>query len=176
MDEIAAAREIKPYALVQPHFGTICPILVNSPATLAAALDCFQQPRESLLYHTREYTLPKLILDDNEQVIQQIAEAGDMDVPMMFCDSNTAGSVLAYLLMQSDEERTKGLNVFTREIGKSKPPITLRRLLLSIKVNLDFRLALFLGDEDSTIQLQVSLGPLLPLYQVAKLTLTLLLH
>lgn len=162
MEDVAAVREIKVFALVQPHFETISPILVNSmltsPATLSAALDCFQQPRDSVLHLTREYTLPKLILEDQINIINQIAEASDTGVPSMLADVPTASAILAYLFMRTEEETTKGLAVFMREIRKAdaQPPlITLPEILASARIPLAYALAFNLGDEDIRVRLQV---------------------
>lgn len=163
MEEVARAREMKVFALVQPHFETISPILVNSmltsPATLSAALDCFQQPRDSVLHLTREYTLPKLILEDQINIINQIAEASDTSIPSMLADVSAASSILAYLLMRTEAEMTKGLAVFMREIRKAEadPPLTLPMILVSAKIPLAYALAFNLGDVDVAVQLQV--GP-----------------
>lgn len=161
MDSVAAAREIKFFALVQPHFETISPILVNSmltsPATFTAAIKCFQQPRETVLHLTREFTLPKLVLEDQLNIIQQIAEASNMGVPSMLADVPAASAILAYLFMKSEDERKKGLKVFMRELKKADmdPPLTLPRVLISAKIPLAYLLAFNLGDESLETRLQV---------------------
>lgn len=162
-EQVAHFRNLKPYALVQPHFETISPVLVESmatsPAIIDAALDCFQQSREAVLRLTREYTLPKLVLKNKLSIIQQIADASHTTVSCMLVDTSNASAILAHIYMQSDSEITKGLTNFMREASKSAlgDRVTLLALLASVRIPLVYRLALLLGDEDSRISTQASL-------------------
>lgn len=147
---------------MQPHFETISPVLVESmqtsPATIAVALDCFQQSRDAVLRITREYTLPKLILSDQMSIVLQIAEASDTTVALMLVDATTAPAIFAYLYMQSDKDTKRGLTVYMREAINAvlgSGGVTLLEILNSVKIPLVYRLALQLGDDNPEIRAQV---------------------
>ncbi|GAA5831812.1 hypothetical protein JCM11251_003895 [Rhodosporidiobolus azoricus] len=150
LTQTASHRGIKPYALVQPHFAVLSPVLLTSTATLSAALDCFHQSRDSLLRITREHTLPGIIVNDQRNLLQQVAVASGMDVPQMLCDPPVASAIVAHLFFQSDDDRRKGLVVLTRETKG----VLLPKLLESINIPLVFKLALELGNEDQIVAAQ----------------------
>ncbi|SCV68802.1 BQ2448_923 [Microbotryum intermedium] len=164
LEAVAAYRDIKTYALVQPHFATIAPLLVGpgSATTLAAAMDCFHQPREALLRLTREHTLPKVVLDENASAIEDIAKASSLTVPVMLTQGAPAAAVLAKLYMLEDERRQKrGLIFYMNQIKSNvqaqafgNGAVTLPAILGSLKVPLVYRLALELGDEDPRVSTQ----------------------
>lgn len=162
LDEVAATRRIKAFALVQPHFEMIGPILVNSmsasPATLTAVCDFLQLDSKTVLHLTREYTLPKLVLEDRIDIIRQISDASGLETPNLLAEVSAASAILSFLFTQPAEPATeKGLTVFMREIGKAKTtnPVTLEMILGSTKIPLAFRLAYQLGDEDADVRLRV---------------------
>ncbi|GAA5902167.1 hypothetical protein JCM6882_006719 [Rhodosporidiobolus microsporus] len=150
LTQTASHRGIKPYALVQPHFAVLSPVLLTSTATLSSALDCFHQSRESLLRITREHTLPGIILHDQRALLQQVALASGADVPQMLCDPPVASAIVAHLFMQPDDARRQGLAVLTRETKG----VLLPKLLESINIPLVFKLALELGNEDQLVAAQ----------------------
>ncbi|KAI5476130.1 phosphatidylinositol 3-/4-kinase [Pseudohyphozyma bogoriensis] len=162
LDQIASYREIKTYALVQPHFAVIAPLLIHSRHTasiLSAALDCFHQPRESFLRITREHTLPTLILNDERLLIQQIAEASKQPVAHMLLDPDTSAAILSFLYMrpkQADTER--GLKVFLREVRTASAEASLSQVIQTTRMGLIYNLALELGDENPAVQEQAVKG------------------
>lgn len=158
-EQVAHFRNLKPYALVQPHFETISPVLVDSMKTIDAALDCFQQTRETVLRLTREYTLPKLVVENKMSIIKQIADASHTTISCMLVEPATASAILAYIYMRPDREMRAGLTNFMREASKSSlgDQVTLFALLASVRIPLVYRLALLLGDQDPSISTQVSL-------------------
>ena len=131
--------------------------MATTPAIIDAALDCFQQSRDTVLRLTREYTLPKLVLEDKMSIIQQIADASDTTISFMLVDTSTASAILAHIYMQTDSERTKGLTNYLREASKSVlgDKFTLHALLASVRIPLVYRLALLLGDQDVAVATQV---------------------
>ncbi|GAA6058026.1 hypothetical protein JCM3770_003979 [Rhodotorula araucariae] len=148
--QTASHRGIKPYALVQPHFATLSPVLLSSPSTLSAALEVFHQSRESLLRITREHTLPGIILRDQRTLLQQIADASRVQVAEMLCDPPVASAILAHLYMQPDELRARGLKILMRECRG----VVLARLIEAVNVPLVYKLALELGDENIQVTAQ----------------------
>ncbi|GEM06491.1 phosphatidylinositol 3-/4-kinase [Rhodotorula toruloides] len=152
--QIASRRGIKPYALVQPHFATLSPALLSSTSTLTATLEVFHQSRESILRITREHTIPGIILHDKQMLLRQVAEASRMTIPEMLCDPPVASAVLAYLYMQPDDQRQRGLKVLMRECRG----VVLAKLLESINIPLVYKLALELGDEDQMVAAQAERG------------------
>ncbi|KAM0756274.1 hypothetical protein T439DRAFT_320977 [Meredithblackwellia eburnea MCA 4105] len=162
LEQLAVFREIKVYALVQPHFAVIAPLLLGSKSnssTLSAALDCFHQPRDTLLRMTREHTVPSLILNDHSAVLQQIADASKLSVQHMLLEPPVADAILAYLYMRPDSERDHGLAVLMREVRGSGggDSVTLPKLIDSFRVPLVYRLVLELGDEHSRTTAQHAL-------------------
>ncbi|ORY85369.1 hypothetical protein BCR35DRAFT_264576 [Leucosporidium creatinivorum] len=159
LEQVAAHREIKTYALIQPHFATISPLLISSkptaPAILAAALDCFHQSHESLLRITREYTLPTIVAQEQKQMLVQVAAASAQTVPVMLTHGPSAAAVLAYLFMRPDGETTnRGLKFFIDEVNSLGNNLRLGQVLGSVKVPLVYKLALELGDEDPVVSAQ----------------------
>ncbi|KDE08289.1 hypothetical protein MVLG_01552 [Microbotryum lychnidis-dioicae p1A1 Lamole] len=164
LEAVATYRDIKTYALVQPHFATIAPLLVGpgSATTLAAALDCFHQPREALLRLTREHTLPKVVLEENASAIEDIAKASSLTVPVMLTQGAPAAAVLAKFYMLEDERaQKKGLVFYMKQIKANvqaqalgKGAVTLPAILGALKVPLVYRLALELGDESPRVSTQ----------------------
>ncbi|GAA5989436.1 hypothetical protein JCM11641_007903 [Rhodosporidiobolus odoratus] len=148
--QTASHRGIKPYALVQPHFAALSPIIISTTSTLNAALDCFHQSRDSLLRVTREHTLPTIITRDQKDLLRQVAVASGVDVPQMLCDPPVAAAIVAHLYMQPDDLRKRGLATLVRECSG----IVLSQLLESINIPLVFKLALELGDEDLRVAAQ----------------------
>lgn len=162
LEQVAAHREIKTYALIQPHFAAISPLLISSkptaPAILAAALDCFHQSHESLLRITREYTLPTIVAQEQKQMLEQVAAASAQTVPVMLTHGPSAAAVLAYLFMRPDNDTTnRGLKFFINEVNSLGNNLRLGQVLGSVKVPLVYKLALELGDEDPVVSAQVSL-------------------
>ncbi|GAA5921352.1 hypothetical protein JCM1841_002451 [Sporobolomyces salmonicolor] len=141
--QTASHRGIKPYALVQPHFAALSPVIVSTSSTLSAALDCFHQSRDSLLRVTREHTLPLIILNDQQSLLAQIAEASGATIPEMLCNPPVAAAIVATLFMQSDQAKERGLKVLLRECRG----VVLAKLVESINIPLVYKLALELGDD-----------------------------
>ncbi|BGP36884.1 hypothetical protein JCM10449v2_000786 [Rhodotorula kratochvilovae] len=150
LSQTASHRGIKPYALVQPHFATLSPVLLSSPSTLSAALEVFHQSRESLLRITREHTLPGIILRDQRTLLQQVADASRVQVAEMLCDPPVASAILAHLYMQPDEQRAHGLKILMRECRG----VVLARLIEAVNVPLVYKLALELGNENVQVTAQ----------------------
>lgn len=150
LSQTASHRGVKPYALVQPHFATLSPVLLSSPSTLSAALEVFHQSRESLLRITREHTLPGIILRDQRALLQQVAQASRVQVAEMLCDPPVASAILAHLYMQPDDLRNQGIKILMRECRG----VVLARLLEAVNVPLVYKLALELGDEDVEVTAQ----------------------
>ncbi|GAA6005621.1 hypothetical protein JCM10207_005273 [Rhodosporidiobolus poonsookiae] len=150
LTQTAAFRNLKPYALVQPHFAVLSTVLIATPATLSAALDCFHQSRESLLRITREHTLPSIVLHDQRNLLQQVADASYTDIPQMLCEPSVASAIVAHLYMQPDEDRQRGLKTLMREARG----VVLSKLLEAINVPLVYKLALELGSEDPHVSAQ----------------------
>ncbi|GAA5842453.1 hypothetical protein JCM9279_005388 [Rhodotorula babjevae] len=150
LSQTASYRGIKPYALVQPHFATLSPVLLSSPSTLSAALEVFHQSRESLLRITREHTLPGIILRDQRTLLQQVADASRVQIAEMLCDPPVASAILAHLYMQPDDLRNQGIKILMRECRG----VVLARLLEAVNVPLVYKLALELGDEDVEVTAQ----------------------
>lgn len=163
LEAIAAYREIKTFVLVQPHFHSIAPLFISSEpssaATLRAVVECFNQPRETILSLTRDHTLPLIVVKKQKSLLAQIAQASNMNVSHMLVLD--ASAVLEHLYMLPRPEDTRsGLEFFMKEIkiaGGGIEELTLPVLLGSIKVGLVYRLALQLGDEDPAISAQVRL-------------------
>ncbi|GAA5994714.1 protein kinase MEC1 [Rhodotorula paludigena] len=150
LSQTASHRGVKPYALVQPHFAVLSPIILSRPAVLSSALEVFHQSRESLLRITREHTLPGIVLSEQRTLLQQIADASRSSIPEMLCDPPVASSILAHLYMQSDDRRSSGLAVLMRECRG----VVLARLIESVNIPLVYKLALELGNEDQHISAQ----------------------
>ncbi|BGP12911.1 hypothetical protein JCM10213v2_000828 [Rhodosporidiobolus nylandii] len=150
LTQTASHRGIKPYALVQPHFAVLSPVLLTSTATLTAALNCFHQSRESLLRITREHTLPGIILRDQKDLLEQVSAASGAEVAQMLCDPPVASAVVAHLFMQREDLRIRGLQTLVREMGG----VRLDALINSVNIPLVYKLALELGDEDPTVAAQ----------------------
>lgn len=158
---MATYRGIKTFALVQPHFAILSPLLVNakqnSGVALAVASESFRQPKDVILRLTREYTLPPLILHDKRKILNQIAEASNLDVALMLTDATNASAILALLFMQKKvQDRKRGLDVLMLLVEDHNHTITLQQLIEAVKVPLVYNLALNLGDEDKSIAVQVS--------------------
>lgn len=162
LEQVADKRNVKPFALVRTHFAAIAPILVNpqssSRSTLSAAVDCFHQPLESILALTSRFTLPSLVLHDQCNMIEQIAEASKQTIPKKLFEE--AATILSFLYMRPTEAETSdGLRVFmremTRDITADKDKVTLANIIEGVRVPLVYNLALELGDEDEVVAAQV---------------------
>lgn len=160
LEELAIYRDVKTYALVNPHFAILSPLLINadksSQVTLAAAAECFRQSTASLLAATREHTLPPLVLSNNLDMMKKIASASEKSIPEILYAS--ASGVIAFLLMQSPEKRDTGLRVFMGLMKslEGSQMLSLPDILASIKVPLVYKLVLELGDEQEKVFTRVS--------------------
>lgn len=105
---------------------------------------------------TREYTLPSLVLHNDRNMLEQIAVASGLSVPVMLTQGSSAAAILAYLYMRSETDMTAGFKVFMREVAAGNSTLTFPRVLDSVKVPLVYKLALELGDEDAAIASQAS--------------------
>ena len=156
LEQVAAYRDVKTYALVQPHFPTIAPLLVNaslnSDATLKAALECFHQSRESFFRITKDNVLPSLVLGNQSKMLDSIARALKIgSTAVMLTAGTTAAAILAFVYMQQSAKKIEaGLKNYTDLIkhSSSGADLSLTRILGSVKVPLVFRLAIELGDTD----------------------------
>ncbi|GAA5943874.1 protein kinase MEC1 [Sporobolomyces koalae] len=150
--QTAEYRGIRPYALVQPHFAALGPVIVSSRSTLKASLDSFHQSRDMLLRVTREYTIPELILSSDphyrKTLLEDIATASGRSVPGMFIEEAAVlANVVARLFMEEDVIRDRGVKAL--EAASASP---IRELLTAGRVPIAFALALELGDEDDQVR------------------------
>ncbi|KAK4058120.1 hypothetical protein OIO90_000859 [Microbotryomycetes sp. JL221] len=148
LNDIALFRRVKVYALVQPHFTTIAPLLFKSPIIFNAAVECFGQPADSLLRITREFTLPGIIASRSLANLQRVAQASGTSVPAVLTDTMTAASILAHLYMLPDAELREGVHFFMAQVNSLDAKVDLPFLIDTLKVPLVYKLALELGDED----------------------------
>lgn len=98
------------------------------------------------------------MLNNQVAVLQQIAEASKLQVPVMLTEGNSAAAILAFLYMRPTAERTTGLAVFMNCVNTGAAggnAVTIYAILNSVKVPLIYTLALELGDDDPTVQAQV---------------------
>ncbi|GAA6058573.1 hypothetical protein JCM10212_007012 [Sporobolomyces blumeae] len=150
--QLAEARGVRPYALAQPHFATLAPVIVSTKTTLKASLDCFHQSRDALLRVTRDHTVPQIILSRDENyrtsLLTEIARASGVAVAEMLCDPSVVARVVAKLYMEDDVDRDRGVGVLQKETLGS--PIG--QLIESAHVPTVFALALELGDDDDDVQ------------------------
>ncbi len=159
LEQVAAFRGVKTYALVQPHFATIAPLIVNaslkSGVTLKTALECFHQSRDSFFRITKDYVLPSLVYNNEAAMLDSIAQAVRTGTTaVMLTAGPSAAAILACIYMQETEKKVKaGVTRYLNLISKSSSGTGLQisRILGSVKVPLVFRLAIELGDEDPVI-------------------------
>ncbi|GAA5955223.1 hypothetical protein JCM3765_003250 [Sporobolomyces pararoseus] len=148
----AEHRGIRPYALVQPHFASLGPVIVSSRSTLRASFDCFHQSREALLRVTQEYTVPELILSQDPNyrhtLLQDIATASNLTVPSMFISEGAVlANTVARLYMEQDAVRDRGIKALEEESYS-----TISELVTIGRVPIAFALALEFGNEDKAIR------------------------
>ncbi|KAK4054815.1 hypothetical protein OIV83_000739 [Microbotryomycetes sp. JL201] len=143
---IASYRRIKLYALIQPHFSTIAPMLLASNTIFNACVESFGQSPHSLLQVTRDVTLPRSIEARSKAQLDQIAAASGDDVPGMLVD--VASAVLAHVYMLPDSQLSQTLKFFLDQINSLGHDVDLARLIESRTVEIVYRLALELGDDD----------------------------
>ncbi|GAA6007639.1 hypothetical protein JCM11491_003906 [Sporobolomyces phaffii] len=140
-----------PYALVQPHFATIGPIMVSTQSTLKHAIESFHQSRKALLNATNVHTIPELILSDKAEyrtaLLADIAGASGSSVAELLGTVGVISNTVARLYTEEDSVRDRGIKTLEKH---SLCPIT--DLLQGFRVPIVFALALGFGDEDEKVR------------------------
>ncbi|KAM0793140.1 hypothetical protein ACM66B_000616 [Microbotryomycetes sp. NB124-2] len=145
---IAAFRGVRVYALVQPHFATIAPMLLTSQAMFEAAATSFGQSPDSLLQVTREFTLPRCIEARSSAQVAQVAGASGEDVAQVLTEM--ASSILAHTYMLPESQLSQTLKFYLDEIESRGHDLPLHKLLDARAVEIVYKLALELGGEDES--------------------------
>ena len=150
LSNIAKLRRTTVFGMIKPFLCTLAPMYL---AYYEKARPSFDRLLNRLWTTNREFfecsaeiILPKLIQEQNSELLQEIAVIMEIEVPMMCI--NETHSVLAHLFVQDDTGLQDSIRFFLSAVSANHNNITMASLLRSCSLLLVTKLAVDLAVPD----------------------------